>query len=161
MRVRHDQGNDLKAIEDIFDACVSRFPGYTSLYSNMLRSLMPRWYGKPGQVAEFIERTANALPIDQRDAMYARLFWIYADMEGGSMNIFQDAGADWVWMSHGFFDLREKHPESDFVLNASARFACLAEDQENYRALRKQMWGRRSAAAWTKETTRAGCDLRL
>lgn len=161
MRAQHDQGNDLKPIEELFDACVTRFPEYTSLYRNMLRSLMPRWYGAPGQATEFIERMANALPFGQRDAMYASLFWIYADLEGDSMNIFRDAGADWIWMNHGFHDLREKYPESDYVLNVSARFACLADDEENYRALARLMWGRRSASAWTRETTRAGCDRRL
>lgn len=161
MRLQHDRTNDLKRMEETFFSCSSRFPKYTHLYRNMLRALMPRWYGKAGQVAEFIEKTADSLPEEQRDAMYAQLFWIYADLESDDVNIFHDSSADWTRLHHGFGDLRKKYPESDLVLNAHARFACLAEDAEIYRSLERRMYGRRSASAWTRKTMRQDCDERM
>jgi hypothetical protein len=44
------------------------------------------------------------------------------------------------------------------VLNAHARFACLAQDELIYRHLRRGLLGHRSATAWTKITTSEKCD---
>jgi membrane associated rhomboid family serine protease len=161
MSLQHDRSDTHEGVERIFRACISQFPQYATLYRNMLRSLMPRWFGSVEKVTEFIETAAAAQPAGNRDAMYALLYWMYANLERDDVNIFYESGADWVRMYLGFEELKKRYPQSDLVLNANARFACLAQDEANYRYLHEAMFGRRSATAWTRKTTRADCDAAL
>jgi hypothetical protein len=158
MRLQHDRANDLEPIMRMYRTCIGQFPKFIDLHANMLRSLMPRWYGSAQQVTEFIETTAAAEPEERRDAMYAQLYWIYANLERDEVNIFDESGADWSRVDRGFESLEELYPKSDLVLNAHARFACLAQDDIIYRVLRSRLTGRRSATAWTNKTTEAGCN---
>lgn len=161
MRLRHDRAHEPDEIEDIFHQCSSRWPAYLSPYRAMLRALMPRWYGSTEEVDAFIGKLVDAEPEERRDALYARLYWMYANLERDDINIFTEAAADWTRVDKGFDRLQERYPESDLVLNAHARFACLADDDVTYRLLRKQMSGRKSATAWSLKTTRSGCDTQL
>ena len=158
MRLQHDRAHDIEPIEQTYRKCIAQFPRYASLHGSMLRSLMPRWYGSSQKVAEFIENMAAAQPAEQQDAMYAQLYWTYADLEGDDTNIFEESGADWERIDKGFDSLQEQYPQSDVVLNAHARFACIARDDVIFRWLRTQLRGRRSASAWTKKTTLEGCS---
>jgi membrane associated rhomboid family serine protease len=159
MRLQHDLAHALEPLEQTFRTCIDRFPGYMALYGSMLRALMPRWFGSYEKVAEFIEKTSAAAPEGERNALYAHLYWIYADLERDEVNILHDPGAaDWTRLHDGFEALKEKYPKSDLVLNAHARFACLAQDELIYRHLRRGLLGHRSATAWTKITTSEKCD---
>jgi hypothetical protein len=158
LRLEHDRANEIGPIEQTYRSCIGQFPNFTALHSSMLRSLMPRWYGSPEKVTEFIENMAAMQPEGQQDAMYARLYWTYADLERDDVNIFDESGADWRRIDRGFESLKEQYPKSDLVLNAHARFACLAEDDVTYRLLRRELSARRSATAWTKKTTLDGCN---
>jgi Rhomboid family len=141
-----------------FDRGVKRFPGYLPLYGGMLRILMPRWLGSYQKVAEFITDASNASKDDV--AMYARLYWMYDLLEQDDVDIFRDASANWSRMRVGFEELKWLYPHSDVVLNAFARFACIADDEEEYSALRPSLIGHVSATAWTAKVSLKTCDAK-
>lgn len=155
-----DRNLGLENVRAAFDKGVARFPEDWSLYSRMMAALMPRWGGSFEMVDEFIvERSKGKAGPD--DAMYARLYSIYASLEGDQTNIFRDADASWPRMKHGFELLRSRFPKSDYLLNRFSRFACVAADKLTYRTLRQQLANRLSASAWSQTISLASCDKQL
>lgn len=157
-----DQSQGVDDLRAIFNAGAARFPRYEPLYRNMLRILMPRWFGSYEKVKDFIDEiTFPKRAWAPDEARYARLYWVYASLESDEINIFTDASASWVPMKRGFLKLVQLYPKSDFVMNAFARFACLAGDYEQYQDLRPQLTSRFSSVAWSEKTTRESCDQKL
>jgi hypothetical protein len=125
----------------------------------MLRSLMPRWGGSVQQVDKFIEDVTNRPGAPDRDLeLYARLYWSYDSLERGDIKLFDDSLAVWPLMKEGFAQLVKHYPQSDAILNAYAKFACIGEDRALYRQLRPSIETRRSASIWGHSATIESCD---
>jgi len=161
MGLAHDRSHSIESIRAVFDQCMQLHPDYEVLYRMMLRSLEPRWFGSAEKVADFINEMVTFADEPQRNRMYARLYWIYASVERDDVNIFEDSKAIWELMHTGFEELQREYADSDLVLNAYARFACLAGDKPTYRAIRSELKQRTSATGWTSKTTMAGCDRKM
>lgn len=155
-----DRDLGIETLHGIFQEGAQRSPQYFPLYRGMLRSLMPRWGGSYDQVNGFIrERTMRSSAGAIADpALYARLYWMYSDLEGDNTNVFTDGEATWSGMKEGFRHLLRHHQDSDVILNAFARFACVANDSQEYQQLRPLLEKRRSTVAWTAKTTIQYCD---
>ena len=161
MLLAHGRSAGLESIQQIFEDCMLLHPRYQGLYSDMLRSLQPRWYGSAEKVADFIRIHADAADAPDRDALYAKLYWIYANVERDDVNVFEDTFASWERVRLGFDKLRSDSPKSDLIVNAYARMACLAGNASVYKELRPELEKRRSATGWTEKTTIADCDMKL
>jgi membrane associated rhomboid family serine protease len=161
LNVGLDQSQDAKTLRAIFDKGGDRFSAYRSLYRAMLRILMPRWGGSYEQVDGFINGVSRGTDGIEDLEQYARLYWIYASLEDDDINVFGDASAIWGPVKAGFHLMEERHPTSDVVVNGFARFACLADDAEQYRQLRPRLTTHYSAAAWSTHTTREFCDQKF
>ncbi len=156
-----DQAQNLAALRGTFDAGAARFPDYLPLYQEMLRALMPRWYGSYRKVDQFINAEYASTAPRTGFEMYTRLYWMFAKLSGDTEDIFTDGLADWGSMKSGFQELVTRYPRSDYLLNVFANFACRAGDEPEYFALRAQAVKRFSASAWSGEYTLADCDRRL
>jgi hypothetical protein len=119
---------------------------------------MPRWGGSYAEIDAEISKAYARLASDVGIEHYSRLYWIYSDLEGESVDIFAVSLADWSLMRNGFRDMAKHHPNSDFVLNGFARFACLAKDAMVYNALRPRLDGHRSPTAWPLGMSIESCD---
>jgi rhomboid protease GluP len=153
---RDESSPNLRAI---FDRGAAKYPAYLSLYRHMLVSLMPRWGGSTAQVDDFIvaaSKKAGGGAIDP--AMYARLYLAYGNLEGGDYNVIEAASADPVLMKAGLEKLRQRYANSDYVLNAVARFACIDNEVFAYRALRPMLNNRPSSTAWPDQLSIASCN---
>ena len=136
-----------------------RYRSYFPLYRQMLVSLMPRWGGSTELVDNFIITASMEPGSGQIDsALYTRLYLAYGNMEGGDLNVVEAAKADPAMMKAGLEAYRKSYPNSDYVLNAVARFACTDNDVFGYRALRKTMPNRVSLQAWPDTLSVASCD---
>jgi membrane associated rhomboid family serine protease/tetratricopeptide (TPR) repeat protein len=153
-----DRSVGIDKMRAIFDAGVRKFPRSLSLYRNMLRALMPRWGGSYDQVPQFIKEMSEKTSIGPRFETYARLYWIYAVLEGGDINIFSDAQANWESMRVGLKEIRARYPDSESVLNAYAKFACLGNDPHEYGSLRPLLKSNSAGEPWTDKITIASCD---
>jgi membrane associated rhomboid family serine protease len=157
--VDRDQSIPIEQQRAIFDEGAAKFPAYTPLYRQMLTSLMPRWSGSDVLVDRFILEVANKSDGGKFDAaVYARLYLIYGDLEGSDYNVSESANAVAAVMKAGLDKLRQRYPKSDYILNATARFACIGNDAFAYRAIRPMLNGHVSATAWPDKLTVASCD---
>jgi hypothetical protein len=153
-----DQSKSVGELRAIFDRGVRKQPEYWPLYRRMLRILMPRWLGSHADVQSFI-REISVTADGQRDfEKYARLYWAYSSLEDDDVALFDDSLAAWSVMQEGFEELQRDHPHSDVILNAYAKFACMANDGETYRDVRVQLKDRISSAAWTTKVSLQHCD---
>lgn len=159
--LEHDRSAGLEQMRSSFDRCIQRFPRDAGFSRTMLRALMPRWGGSLEKVADFIKEMSRLDQPPGRPELYARLYWVYADLEQDQVEIFKAALAEWQVMQAGFEKLLERHPGSDVILNGYARFACEAGDGETYWRLKPEVLRRMSATAWSRKTTVADCDRKL
>lgn len=135
------------------------YPDYYALHSGVIRHLLPRWGGSHADVVAFINGQVREAPESEQDVHYARLMWIYVDMEGDEANFMRDVGfTRWQRFQRAFAVLLERYPDSDYLLNSFARLSCLADAATDYRRLRPQLDSRKSATAWTLKTTLEACD---
>jgi uncharacterized protein DUF4034 len=155
-----DQSRTTAQLREIFDRGVAAAPGYAPLYHSMLRVLMPRWQGSQEEVASFIE-TVTDEPIEPDFILYARLYWIYSEMEDDEARIFDGKMAHWYIVETGFDRMVERYPKSDYILNAYAKFACMANDGAKFLELRPRLKGRYSTVAWSDAVSLKSCDSRF
>jgi hypothetical protein len=153
-----DQSKSVGELRAIFDRGVRKQPEYWPLYRRMLRILMPRWLGSHADVQRFI-RDISVTADGQRDfEKYAKLYWTYSVLEEDNVALFDDSLATWSVMKEGFDELQRDHPHSDVILNAYAKFACMANDGDTYKDARVRLNGHISTAAWTTKVSLQHCD---
>ncbi len=155
-----DHSSPQPLLREIFDDGIARFPDYYELHADMLRTLLPRWRGSYGEVDNFIAEMVRREDASQRPQMYARLYSIFATLEGDRTDLFGEAYAKWPTMKAGLQDLVEHHPRSESLRNSYASFACRAEDTDTYRTARAAMksvlmW------VWTEKFSPEKCDAKL
>lgn len=150
--------SDAADLESLFDEATASFPYYRPIYHQMLRGSLPRWSGSIAQVDELV--TTAVLRTQERlgSGMYALLYWRLAEYEGAEFDLFEDSGANWPTMRRAFEDLLARYPDSGWILNGFASFACRAEDATTYASVRERMGSRHIAAAWPAGYTVQECD---
>lgn len=152
-----DQGVPWQTQEDVFKLGAARFRDYLPLQRQMLTSLMPRWGGSAQALDAFI-RSASMSNGQIDPASYARFYLMYGDLEGGDFNVIESAQADSELMKQGVAALQIRHPQSDYILNAVARFACIDSDWNLYRSLSVRLPGHVSTQAWPDALSIAKCN---
>jgi hypothetical protein len=156
-----DKEKAKEQLRPLFDQGIKIAPGSQPLYGEMLRILMPRWFGSYEEVDQLVNAIyAQTAPVRGYER-YAELYSMYARMEGDDLDIFHDTRAFWSGMRTGFHGLVKRHPASDAVLNSFANFACRAGDKAEYNRLRVEIGKRFSATAWTTKYSIDACDKQL
>ena len=95
-------------------------------------SLLPRWYGKPGDWEAYAVQTA-ARPDGLGDEVYAR---IVMALHGYYGNVFRETAVSWAKVRSGLKQMRQLYPDSLDILSETALLAAKAGD----RALAKEMF---------------------
>lgn len=155
--VDRDQSVPLDRQRALFDQGAARFPGYIPLYRQMLTSLMPRWGGSTQAVEDFI-RSVSTKNGQSDPVTYARLYLIYGNLEGNDTNVIEAANADPVLIKQGMKELQLRFPQSDFILDSVARFACIDNEWSTYRSLSPLLRGHISTSAWPDKLSVASCN---
>jgi hypothetical protein len=99
-----------------------KFWGYDS---ERAVSLLPRWYGQPGEWEAYAEKAA-ARPDGLGDEIYAR---IVVNLRGYHGNIFQESRASWPKTLKGLELMRERYPQSKEIISNAAYLAATAGDR--------------------------------
>ncbi len=123
-------------------------------------SLLPRWYGQPGDWEAFAEKAA-ARPKGLGAELYAR---IATQMSGYYEDMFRETHVSWPKMREGFDALRKKYPASREFLSQAAFFAVCARDREYAQAAFeklgeqyvRQVWPSREAFVHCRNWARTG-----
>jgi len=156
-----DQGKKPEELRAIFDRGILKQPDYWPLYRRMLRILMPRWLGSEQDIQQFI-RDISVTADGQRDfEKYAKLYWSYSSLEEDRVVLFDGSLATWSVMREGFEELEREYPHSDVILNAYAKFACMAGDGDTYNEVRPKLKDRLSSAAWSVKVSLEHCDVQF
>jgi len=142
-RVARGMGWDTPKYEALFTKALEKHPTYTPFYLEGAIRLLPRWDGKSGDWERFSIRGNSA-------ALFARIVWMLSPYY---RNIFSETEARWEPMKEGFENLCAEYPDSDWILNAYARFACIAGDRKTAKALFLKLSGRYVQTAWPSITT--------
>jgi hypothetical protein len=121
---------------------------------------MPRWGGSYGEVDNFIQEMVRTTSAERASEMYARLYSVFATMEGDETDVFKDAYARWPQMKQGYQDMVSRYPRSEWTRNAYAAFACIAGDAQTYGSARSAI-KKLAQPAWTSKHSPAICDKRL
>jgi hypothetical protein len=109
-------------------------------------SLLPRWYGKPGDWEAYAEQAA-ARPDGLGDEVYAR---IVMALRGYYGNIFRETKASWPKTRAGLERMLQLYPESLDILSEAALLAVHAGDRAMAKSLFDRLGERYMPSVWQK-----------
>lgn len=113
------QSWDRARLDGLIAECTKKFPGYQGLITRKLYWLQPKWYGKPGEAAAYIDAEAKKMRTDQGKILLARAVWLYPG---------NDHGLRWDAVCNSFDALLKAYPNSQSVRNEYAVQALLNQD---------------------------------
>lgn len=124
--VGRGQGADAEDLDKLADEASAIEPTFWGYHTERATSLLPRWYGKPGDWERYAEKVA-ARPEGLGDEVYAR---IVISVAGYHENVFKQTNASWPKTREGLKKLRAKYPKSLELLGYCAKFGALAGDRD-------------------------------
>jgi hypothetical protein len=120
---QHWPKNDYDQLLENAKAFEPKFWGYDTARAI---SLLPRWYGEPGDWEAYAEQVA-ARPDGLGAEIYAR---IVMSLHGYYDNVFRETKASWPKVRQGLIEMRQKYPRSFDLLNQTALLSTLGDDRE-------------------------------
>jgi hypothetical protein len=97
--------------EAIFEKAIASEPSCaTSYYCAMAYYLMPRWNGAPGEMRDFMQKSADKIGGEDGDVLYARMAWSLTFRVSG--DIFDDEKVSWERADRGFQIIEKRFPDS-------------------------------------------------
>jgi hypothetical protein len=154
-------GSDPEVGAAAFEAGVKQFPDYTPIYNQRMWALMPRWGGSYEEIDRFIDDVTRRNLGSEGEALYTRLYMWIDSWEGLEFELFHDSLAKWPRMKAGFDLLRERYPQSTWIPNSFAAYACRAGDRETYIRIRQRLVRPYYLSAWPENYSIEVCDARL
>jgi Domain of unknown function (DUF4034) len=116
-------GVERQTYEAVFNEAVKAEPANAGYYVQMAHYLLPRWHGKPNDIAVFLKNAADKIGGDDGDVLYAQVAWYLQGIEG---NIFDERNnLSWERADHGFQVLEKRFPNSPLVQNGRAYIAVI------------------------------------
>jgi hypothetical protein len=143
MKLGIDDRQDPKVFMAFFDDGIKLEPTYLHLYGMKSYYLLPRWYGKPGELRDFVLHTADRYP--------EAALWILWDLEyqGICSNVFREESVDW-----NIIKPRLKKcitPGSVAQANMLAYLADIAQDSQTRDAMLDSVDDQLDASRWRSQ----------
>ncbi len=148
MTVALGQGWAPKDYDELVSEMVAMDPGFYPADVERAYSLQEKWYGKNGNAWLDYAKKASERPGGLGDETYAR---IVIATSGNFADVFRDGHADKKKTMNGLAILREKYPESLFILNQHARLATMARDRTLAEACFAEIGDNVLASVWPKK----------
>lgn len=131
MRSSHGLTRDIAASRQHALRALQLDPACIEAVQTMGVALLPRWYGRPGDLHEFGTDAVNATRASQGNAMYAVLAQIVSEFESPE---FTYRELKWNQIRQGYLDLIERHPEAISRRAELMLHACRAGDRDSAEA---------------------------
>jgi hypothetical protein len=147
------QSWDETAYDHLVEEAKSFDPTFWGFDMQRANSLLPRWFGHPGEWESYAEDAA-ARPDGLGAEIYARIVmenWSYYD------NVFQDTRIFWAKTREGLTIILQKYPRSFEFKNMAARLAGLAEDREFAQKMFGQLGDTYDVSIWKKPEVFVHC----
>ena len=146
LRAGTGSGVEKSRYQLLFEKATASEPDCIDYYCLMAKYLLPRWYGRAGEMETFARKAADQVGGDAGNIFYARLAWCIQGMGG---NIFVEDGFSWERADRGFQILEKQYPDSLFVQNARAYIAVMGcEKTLAPRRLVEYLHGKIDTASW-------------
>jgi hypothetical protein len=131
LAVGKGQGWEKGMFDAVVAEAVAAEPGFFPVDATRAVTLMPRWYGEPGEWETYAQQASDR-PGGLGAEAYTR---IVISLYGYHDNIFRDSGASWPRTREGIRMILEKYPKSLENLHNGIVLAAEAEDREFAREL--------------------------
>jgi hypothetical protein len=131
------RGVENKQFEVMYKEALKQAPDYYQLYSTIADYLLPKWHGHVGEWQQFITKVADQNPKREGATIYTRTVW--SMFLGNDLQKFEGSGISWPRMKEGFEEIDRNYPNSSWILNNTAKFACRAGDKETLRSKMKRI----------------------
>ncbi len=149
MKAAQGLGAKKSEYEAVFQKAIAFEPDCMDYYLNKANYLLPQWHGQKGDLAEFMQKSADKFSGEEGDVFYARLAW-HAQSSGG--NIFVEEGISWERTERGFQVIDKRFPDSLFVQNGRAYIAVMGcEKTLAPRQLVEALHGKIDTTAWSSK----------
>lgn len=125
LKVALGQGWPAKAFDELLDEAVAFEPQFYGYDFQRAYSLLPRWYGEPGDWETYAMEAAERKG-GLGAEIYARIVIGLLPFHG---QIFRESKASWPKTKEGLQQLRKKYPDSLELVNHAALLATMACDQ--------------------------------
>jgi hypothetical protein len=137
------------AFETLFKEAIRQAPDYYAHYYARANYLSPKWHGSDGDWQRFIMEISNRNPGGEGATIYARTAWTM--FLNRDWQDFEGSGVSWDKMNAGFEQIERNYPNSPWILNWHARFACRAGNAEAMKLLNKIDSRNYYPEAWDKD----------
>jgi hypothetical protein len=142
--------------EALFQNAVRLEPTYYSYYYEKTTYLLPKWYGRPGDLAKFAAEAGDAVGSPEGDVIYALVtvgayFGTLDKHEFKNTAFFEDQGFSWTRAKRGFEEFDRRYPASPTSLNCFALLACIGKDKVTTRTLLDRLGSYRQRGYWPNE----------
>ncbi len=131
-------GLDKAGYEKLMDEAYAFEPTFWGYDASRAYSLLPRWYGEPGEWEAFAAKAA-ARPDGLGAEVYARIVMRLVDFHE---NLFRESKASWPKTKEGIEILKKKYPESVEILSYGALLATCANDNKTAKAYFEELGDR-------------------
>jgi len=129
-------GESKPLLEEMFKQGIALEPQYWSLYTARAWSLLPRWYGQPGEMEEFAEK-ATHIPGGPGPEVYARIVEM---MNSAHKSLYAETKLQWPKAKEGFEAMLKKYPKSTQLMSIYAQLAARAGDTTTSRQIAGADW---------------------
>ncbi len=134
------QGWPRSDYEKMFEEAVATEPEYHFLYVSKARYLQSKWYGEPGDWEDFAKSLISRFPDGRGETFYTFIVWnmrseVEREIKKDGGRYFKDTYIEWPLCKAGFERLREKYPDSMWILNNFAFLSGKAGDMESLNEL--------------------------
>lgn len=146
LRVARGQGWNKSDYDRAVEEANAFEPKYWGYDLHRAESLLPRWYGEPGDWEAYAEKAA-ARPDGLGDEVYARIVIAF---RGYYKNIFRETKGSWPKTRAGLEQLRQRYPRSLDIMSQAALLAVLADDRALAKEIFAQLGDRYLAGVWKK-----------
>lgn len=120
MAVGVAQGWDASRMKDLMDRGLQIEPEYFYLQRNYANFLLPKWYGEPGQAAQFTREAADKLGGERGDMLYFEIAGVLIRRGDGNFPVKQ---LDWERIQRGFHALTTQYGSTRGLQNQLAFMA--------------------------------------
>lgn len=144
-----------KKFRKLADEGIRKFPGYYEIPFSAVIYYLPKWYGSPVEVEDFVNHVVNLTNKVEGMGMYARVYWVVEGEQFGP-NLFRKSRIDWKKMKAGIDDVLKRYP-AQWNIKAFARFACMAGDREKTRELMLRLKLDHLSNAWSRPPSFKKC----
>lgn len=135
--IAKSRGVEREQFEELFQEALRQSPGYYHYYATKADYLLPKWYGEQGEWQRFIEKVADLNPAGEGATVYTRTAWsMFQDKDWQN---FKDSEVSWTRMKAGFTEIDHNYPDSPWIHNNFAKFACRAGDRDTANLLLKRI----------------------